>query len=78
MTITNEFYAAQNHGHFKYFALGDFALEQGGTIPDCQLAYTTLGTLNARKDNVILFAHMFSGTSQHMQSYVGAGLAAAA
>ncbi len=31
-----------------------------GKIPDCQLAYTTLGTLNARKDNVILFAHMFS------------------
>ena len=78
MTLTNEFYAAQNHGQFEYFALGDFALEQGGMIPDCHLAYTTLGTLNARKDNVILFAHMFSSTSKHMQSYVGAGLAAAA
>ena len=75
MTIINEFYSAQNHGQFEYFALGDFALEHGGTIPDCQLAYTTLGTLNARKDNAILFSHMFSGTSKHMQSYVGAGLA---
>ena len=75
MTIANEFYSQQNHGPFEYFDLGDFALEQGGTIPGCRLAYTTLGTLNARKDNTILFPHMFSGTSKHMQMYVGEGMA---
>ncbi len=75
MTIANEFYSSQNHGPFEYFELDDFALESGGKIPACRLAYATLGTLNARKDNVILFPHMFSGTSKHMQAYVGAGLA---
>ena len=75
MTINNEFYSTQNHGPFEYFDLGDFTLEGGSSLPACRLAYTTLGTLNARKDNAILFPHMFSGTSKHMQMYVGEGLA---
>lgn len=75
MTLNNEFYSEQNHGPFEFFDLGDFKLELGGTIPACRLAYTTLGTLNARRDNAVLFPHMFSGTSKHMQMYVGAGLA---
>ncbi len=75
MSIANEFYSQQNHGPFEYFELGDFSLEHGGIVPACRLAYTTLGTLNARKDNAILFPHMFSGTSKHMQMYVGTDLA---
>lgn len=75
MPLANDFYSEQNHGPYRYFELGDFALEAGGVIPAARLAYTTLGTLNARKDNAILFPHMFSGTSKHMQMYVGEGLA---
>lgn len=75
MTLDNEFYSQQNHGPYEDFKLGDFKLDSGGSIPDCRLAYTTLGTLNARKDNAVLFPHMFSGTSKHMQMYVGEGMA---
>lgn len=75
MTLTNAFYSQNNHGPFENFDLGDFELESGGVIPACKLAYTTLGTLNAKKENAILFPHMFSGTSKHMQMYVGTGMA---
>jgi len=73
--IANEFYTEANHGPFQYFELGDFALEMGGVIPHCRLAYTTLGKLNAKGDNAVLFPHMFSGTSKHMQMYAEPGLA---
>ena len=73
--LDNEFYSQQQQGPYDTFALGDFELERGGVIPNCQLAYATLGTLNAAKDNAVLFPHMFSGTSKHMQMYVGEGLA---
>ena len=73
--LDNEFYSEQTHGPCEIFALGDFALERGGTIPACRLAYATRGKLNAARDNAVLFPHMFSGTSLHMQMYVGEGLA---
>jgi homoserine O-acetyltransferase len=75
MTLHNEFYSQENHGPWQDFDLGDFKLDGGGLIQRCRLAYGTLGTLNARKDNAVLFPHMFSGTSKHMQMYVGAGMA---
>lgn len=71
----NEFYSQEQQGPYAFFDLGDFSLERGGVIPDCRLAYATLGTLNAARDNAVLFPHMFSGTSKHMQMYVGPGLA---
>ena len=73
--LNNEFYSPENHGPFDFFELGDFALEMGGAIPACRLAYTTLGTLNAARDNAVLFPHMFSGTSKHMQMYAAPGMA---
>lgn len=75
MPLANPFYSEQNHGPFEYFELGDFVLENGKAIPACRLAYTTLGTLSAKRDNAVLFPHMFSGTSKHMQMYAGAGMA---
>ena len=44
--------------------IGSLELEEGGTIPDCQLAVATHGTLNAAKDNAILVLSRFSGTSR--------------
>jgi homoserine O-acetyltransferase len=73
--LDNEFYSQQQQGPYEDFALGDFELERGGVIPDCRLAFATTGTLNDARDNAILFPHMFSGTSKHMQMYVGEGLA---
>ena len=37
------------------FALGDFAVEKGGTIRDARLCWQTHGTLNAARDNVVLY-----------------------
>jgi len=70
------YYSQENHGPFELFDLGDFALEEGGTIRGCQLAYATFGTLNPAKDNAILVTTWWSGTSKIMeQVYLGEGRA---
>ncbi|MCB1985637.1 MAG: alpha/beta fold hydrolase [Burkholderiales bacterium] len=71
-----QYYTAEVHGDYQIFELGDFAVAEGGTIPNCQLAYKTFGTLNVAKDNVILVPTWFSGSHQIMQQvYVGEGRA---
>ena len=70
MSINNEFYGEDIHGPLEYFSLGDFKLEEGGTLRNCRLAYQTLGTLSPKKDNVILFPHMYSGSSMHMRAFL--------
>ena len=73
--LNNEFYTPKNHQNYEFFALGEFELERGGSIPNCQLAYATLGKLNHDKSNAILFPVMFSGTSGSLQHFVGENLA---
>ena len=70
------FYSQALHGPYETFDLGAFALEDGGTIRGCQLAYATFGALSAAKDNAVLVTTWFSGTSKIMeQAYVGPGRA---
>jgi homoserine O-acetyltransferase len=74
--MMNEYYSQENHGPYDLFDLGDFQLESGGTLRNCQLAYTTFGQLNPNKDNAILMTTWYSGTSKIMeQVYVGQGRA---
>ncbi|MEH6616471.1 MAG: alpha/beta fold hydrolase, partial [Porticoccus sp.] len=74
--LANDYYSQENHGPYEFFDLGDFQLESGGTIRNCQLAYTTFGKLNPNKDNAILMTTWYSGTSKIMeQVYVGPGRA---
>lgn len=74
--IDNPFYSQDVHGPYQLHDIGDFALEEGGTIRGCKLAYSTFGALNAAKDNAILITTWYSGTSKIMeQVYVGAGRA---
>lgn len=74
--INNEFYSHDVHGDYEFFSLGDFELEEGGKLRNCNIAYTTVGKLNDKKDNAILFPHMYSGSSMHMKVfYVAPGLA---
>ena len=42
------------------FALGDFAVEKGGVIRDAHLAWQRFGTLNAKRDNLILYPSSYS------------------
>lgn len=75
-TLFNDYYSEENHGPFQLFDLGNFALEEGGMLRGGQLAYTTLGTLSARKDNAILLPTWYSGTSKIMSDlHVGPGRA---
>ena len=68
----NDYYSQENHGPYSLFDLGDFNLEEGGVIKNCQLAYSTFGSLNSQKDNAILVSTWYSGTSKIMeQVYVG-------
>lgn len=58
----------------QFAALGDCALESGAAISDCRIGYITLGTLNAARDNAILFPTWYGGGSVHALPYIGPGL----
>jgi homoserine O-acetyltransferase len=74
--IDSAYYTQENHGPYEVADIGDFTLEDGGTIPNCKLAYATFGSLNAAKDNAILVTTWYSGTSKIMeQTYIGPGRA---
>jgi len=70
VSITNSFYSEEVHGPLEYFSLGDFKLEEGGTLRNCRLAYATVGTLSPKKDNAVLLPHMYSGSSMHMRAFL--------
>lgn len=74
--IRNDFYTPEVQGAYQLHGLGDFTLEEGGTIPDLQVAYATYGTLNEDKSNAILIPTWFSGTHQTWELvYIGEGRA---
>ena len=62
--IENPYYSQEMHGPYQTFDFGDFVLEEGYTLRDCKLAYTTFGELNEAKDNAILVTTWYSGTHQ--------------
>src|SRR6202051_3588729 len=64
---TNPYYGQEGHGPYEMIGIGNLELEEGGLIPDCQLAVATHGTLNAAKDNAILVLTWYSGTSKIME-----------
>lgn len=71
--IDNPFYSHEFHGDYQLISIGRLDLEDGGTIPDCQLAVATFGQLNAAKDNAILITTWYSGTHQIWRDvYIGA------
>lgn len=74
--IENSYYSQDAHGPFERHNIGDFVLEEGGTIRNCELAYSTHGHLNGSKENAILVPTWYSGTSKIMSDvYVGPGRA---
>ncbi|MDI9859668.1 alpha/beta hydrolase [Flectobacillus roseus] len=48
----------------KFYHLGDFKLENGQVIKDCNIGYRTFGKLNASKSNAVLVPTWFTGNSQ--------------
>src|SRR5690242_13869628 len=59
----------------EIFELGNFQLTTGYTIPNAKLSYKTHGTLNARKDNAILFPNFLGGVPEALEIYIGEGMA---
>jgi Homoserine acetyltransferase len=72
VSIDNPFYSPEFHGDYEIVSIGRLDLEDGGSIPDCQLAFTTFGTLNDAKDNAILVTTWYSGSHQIFRDvYIG-------
>lgn len=69
----NKYYSEKIHGLHHTFELGNLVLEMGETLRNAKLLYKTHGKLNDKKDNAILFPHMWSGTSSSMEGFIGAG-----
>jgi len=70
--IENKFYSHEVHGDYDLISIGRLDLEEGGVIPDCELAVATWGELNEAKDNAILITTWYSGTHQiWREQYVG-------
>jgi len=70
------YYSQAFHGPFETFDLGHIDLESGYRLRGAKIAYRTIGTLSAAKDNAILFPTWYSGTSGIIeQAYVGSGRA---
>jgi homoserine O-acetyltransferase len=57
----------------EIFDLGDFRLQCGATLPDATLAYKVHGTLNAAKDNAILFPSFLGGSPEALEAWIGEG-----
>lgn len=53
----------------RVFTLPEFELESGNTLRNVQIGYETYGHLNAKRDNAILIAHYFTGTSHAAGRY---------
>jgi homoserine O-acetyltransferase len=53
-------------GDYQVFEAGDVLLQSGVVFASMRLAYKTYGTLNARKDNVIVYPTSFS--AQHFDT----------
>jgi homoserine O-acetyltransferase len=71
--IENPYYSPEMQGPYELFSLGDFVLEEGDTLRDCELAYATFGGLNEAKDNAILITTWYSGTHRSFADfYIGA------
>lgn len=64
---------AQAPPPLRYAELGACKLDSGATIENCRLGYRTFGTLNAAKNNAILFPMWFTGRSGDATALIGPG-----
>jgi homoserine O-acetyltransferase len=53
------------------FDLGNVKLQSGITLPDAKMAYKTFGSLNAAKDNVIVYPTWYSGFVANNEWLIG-------
>jgi len=57
------------------FELGDFELLSGEILPSAHLGFATYGTLNAARDNVIVYPTWYTGRHSENAPFIGPGKA---
>ena len=61
---------------YEVFEVPNVLLQKGGALPVVRLAYKTLGTLNAARDNAVLVPSWYTGTHDDTETFmVGEGRA---
>ena len=60
---------------YEFFELGDVVLQCGATLRGARLAFKTYGTLNAAKDNVIVYPTWYSGQHYENEWLIGEDMA---
>jgi homoserine O-acetyltransferase/O-succinyltransferase len=58
---------------YEIFELGDIVLQSKMTLRNAKLAYKTFGTLNAAKNNVIVYPTWYSGQHYENEWLIGEG-----
>jgi homoserine O-acetyltransferase len=53
------------------YRVGDFRVAKGGAIRDCRVVYKTHGTLNAARDNVVLYPCSYGASHPDMEFLIG-------
>ena len=59
---------------YEVFDLGDLVLESGATLRSAKLAFKTYGTLNASKDNAIVYPTAFGSNHTLNEPLIGEGM----
>jgi homoserine O-acetyltransferase/O-succinyltransferase len=65
--------ATPAEGRQQFAELGDLELQSGGVIQSFRLGYRTIGKLNARKSNAILWPTWLGGKSADLLQFLGPG-----
>jgi homoserine O-acetyltransferase/O-succinyltransferase len=60
---------------YETFDLGKVMLQSGATLPEMKLGYKTYGTLNASRDNAIVYPTFYSGTHVENEWLIGEDMA---
>ena len=55
---------------YETFSAKNVLLQKGGFVPELQIAYKTLGALNARRDNAVLVPTWYSGTHNDLEMFL--------
>lgn len=72
---TSLFAHKDNDPTHQMYSEGNFPLENGSTIEDFKISYTTQGTLNADKSNAILMVTAIGGNHHRIDYLIGPGKA---
>ena len=54
----------------EFLEVANFMVQKGGVIPVARLAYRTLGTLNAAKDNAVLVPSWYTATDSDVEMFM--------